>query len=204
MPSLMQLKTLFQALLRPLVSRLHVAGVTPNQLTLAAALGSVAIGVAVALFVPGYPGVLLCVPAWTVLRLTLNTLDGMLARQGNLGSPLGALLNELGDVVSDAALLLPFARVAGLPAAAVVLIVVLGLIGEFAGVIPLLIGAPRRYDGPLAKPDRAAAFAVIGLLLGCGVPAGEWAALLLYLLIALSVLTTRNRLRAALAAAPPR
>ena len=41
--------------------------------------------------------------------MMLNALDGMLAREFDRPTPLGALLNEIGDLVSDAALYLPLA-----------------------------------------------------------------------------------------------
>lgn len=198
MPSVMQLKPWFQSLLRPLCRRLAARGVTPNALTLLALLISVAVGALVCLLQRS-PALLL-VPLWMVLRLGLNTLDGMLAREHDLRTPLGALLNEVVDVLSDAALMLPFSLLPGVPAAAVVLTVVLGLCGEVAGLAALLIGAPRRYDGPLGKPDRAAAFALLALLLGAGVPAGRWTAAL-YLLPPLGVWTLANRIRAALVVA---
>jgi 1-acyl-sn-glycerol-3-phosphate acyltransferase len=42
--------------------------------------------------------------AWMLARMALNAVDGMLARDFGLKSPLGAFLNELTDVLSDAAL----------------------------------------------------------------------------------------------------
>ena len=53
------------------------------------------------------------------LRMAFNAIDGMLAREFGQQSALGAFLNELTDVVSDAALYLPFAFV-GPPVVAVV------------------------------------------------------------------------------------
>jgi len=44
--------------------------------------------------------------------MALNAIDGMLAREFGQKSRLGACLNELCDVVSDATLYLPFAFVA--------------------------------------------------------------------------------------------
>jgi phosphatidylglycerophosphate synthase len=40
--------------------------------------------------------------------MTLNAINGMLARECHQQSRLGAILNELGDVLSDIALYLPF------------------------------------------------------------------------------------------------
>ena len=45
--------------------------------------------------------VLLLLPAVLFLRMALNAIDGMLAREHNQKSALGAILNELGDVFSD-------------------------------------------------------------------------------------------------------
>ena len=44
--------------------------------------------------------------------MALNAIDGMLAREFGQKSALGGYLNEIGDVVSDAALYAPFALVA--------------------------------------------------------------------------------------------
>ncbi len=41
--------------------------------------------------------------------MALNAVDGMLAREYRQKSRLGAVLNELSDVLADAALYLPFA-----------------------------------------------------------------------------------------------
>ena len=54
---------------------------------------------------------LLLLPRGCFARMALNAIDGMLAREHGQKIELGALLNELGDVVSDAALYLPFALV---------------------------------------------------------------------------------------------
>ena len=100
--TLYALKPRFQALLRPLAAALARAGVTANQLTVAAAAISVAVGVLVALALPS-TAMFLLIPPWLVVRMALNALDGMLAREHAQQTRLGAYLNELGDVVSDAA-----------------------------------------------------------------------------------------------------
>ena len=51
-------------------------------------------------------------PIWLFLRMALNAIDGMLAREFQQQSALGGYLNEITDVVADAALYLPFAFVA--------------------------------------------------------------------------------------------
>src|SRR5262249_8523988 len=111
----------------------------------------------------------------------------------NRKTRLGALLNELGDVVSDAALYLPVALVPGFSPPLIVVLVVLAIIGEMAGVIGEQIGGGRRYDGPLGKSDRALVFGALGLLLGCGMSPGQWLDVVLAVLIVLAALTIINR-----------
>jgi len=196
MPTIYDLKPRFQGLLRPWVRMLAAKGVTPNQITWAALGLSVSGG----LLLAGWPGgrwPWLLVPPLLFVRMGLNAIDGMLAREHDLRSPLGAMLNEIGDVVSDAALYLPLALLPGVGGAAAVF-TVLAVVSELAGVAAVQIGASRRYDGPMGKSDRAFAIGLIGLLLGLGVPPGGWLAALLWGLSALLAATTVNRVRQAL------
>jgi CDP-diacylglycerol--glycerol-3-phosphate 3-phosphatidyltransferase len=194
--SIYQLKPRFQQLLRPALAALARAGVTPNQVTLGAMLLSVAYGVCLALW-PERSALWYGLPAFLLLRMALNAIDGMLATATGNKTPLGALLNEMCDQVSDAALYLPFALAAGLSPALVVGVVLAALLAEFAGVLAQAIGAPRGFEGPMGKSDRAFALGVIALLVGAGV-APAWPNGLLVLVLLLSALTVFNRLRRAL------
>ncbi|MBK8003761.1 MAG: CDP-alcohol phosphatidyltransferase family protein [Gemmatimonadetes bacterium] len=196
MASIYDLKPKFQGLLRPLTNALARGGVTANQVTLAAMLLSLAVGAAVALRPSA--GVLLLVPLTLFLRMAFNAIDGMLAREHGQKSRLGAVLNELGDVVSDAGLYLPFARVLAGEAALVVGIVLVAVIGEMTGVVGIQVGASRRYDGPMGKSDRAFWFGLLALLLGLGVAAGAWVRWYLAVVLLLGVVTILNRARGAL------
>jgi CDP-diacylglycerol---glycerol-3-phosphate 3-phosphatidyltransferase len=122
----------------------------------------------------------------------------MLARDFGQKSRLGAYLNELGDVVSDAALYLPFALVPSIAPVPAILAVVLSMLTEVAGLLGLLVGASRRYDGPMGKSDRALAFGALGAWIGFGLPDGPWLAAPVWAVSALLVLTTVNRVRAGL------
>jgi CDP-diacylglycerol--glycerol-3-phosphate 3-phosphatidyltransferase len=124
-----------------------------------------------------------------------------MAKEHGQASAQGAVLNELSDVIADAALYLPFALIQGLDAPLVVLVVVAGVIAEMAGALGPLIGAPRRYDGPLGKSDRAFAFGLLAVLLGMGLTPGLWSRLYLAALLLLSALTVLNRARAIVAQA---
>lgn len=195
--SIYQLKPRFQALLRPLVRRLHAAGATANQVTLAACAISVALGLGL-LLADAPRAAFALVPAWMFLRMAFNAVDGMLAREHGQQTALGAFLNELTDVVSDAALYAPFALVAPFGPLGVGLVIVLAGLSEFAGALGATVGASRRYDGPLGKSDRAFVFGALGLYVAVGGPLPQAAALLMPLLAVLVAWTVVNRIRHAL------
>lgn len=130
--------------------------------------------------------------------MALNAMDGMLAREHNQQTPLGAFLNELTDVASDAALYLPFALVLPGNPVWVGVVIVLAGISEFAGVLGATVGASRRYDGPMGKSDRAFVFGALGLWVALA-PLPPWAAWLMPSMALLIVFTTVQRVRSALA-----
>lgn len=156
------IKPLFQSLLKPIVDRLAKRGVSANQVTLAA------LGLSV-----GW-GLLLClVPQllWTMaivlfVRMALNAIDGMLARQHHQASNLGVYLNELGDMVSDAFVFLPFAFASPEMYPLIIVVIVLSILSESAGILAVAIGKERRYDGPMGKSDRAFVFGLIAIFSG--------------------------------------
>jgi CDP-diacylglycerol---glycerol-3-phosphate 3-phosphatidyltransferase len=188
------LKPRFQALLRPLSDALVRAGLSANEVTLGALLLSATHGTWLALM-PGSAWPLLLLPVTLFLRMAFNAVDGIVAKEHGLASPAGAVLNELSDVIADAALYLPFALIPGLNGMLVVLVVVAGIIAEMAGALGPLIMAPRRYDGPLGKSDRAFAFGLLAVLIGAGLVPGLWSSLYLGAMLLLSALTVVNRSR---------
>ena len=197
MPSIYGLKPRFQSLLRPLTNVLAQAGITANQITLAALVLSLAAGTVI--FRSRSQGALLLLPIILFVRMALNAMDGMLAREHHQKTPLGAVLNELGDVISDSALYLPLAVIPDFDAMLVVLITLCALLTEMTGVIGVQIGASRRYDGPMGKSDRAFVFGTLGLLLGLRLPIGPAVRYVLYVVFVLLLLTVANRARSALA-----
>jgi len=192
MPSVYDFKPAFQRMLRPLANGLVASGITPNQLTLAAVVGSLAVGAAAGALAGSHRWLLL-LPAWLLARMTLNAMDGMAAREHHMSTRLGGALNEVGDVVSDAALYLPLAAVVpGSPWPAVAF--ALGaVLTEFCGVLGPALGGPRRYDGPMGKSDRAALVGMLGLAAGVDARALAWWPTVLWVASALTVLTCWNR-----------
>lgn len=197
MPSVYDLKPRFVALLRPFAARLAAGGATANVVTLAAMADSILVGLILAIW-PEVTWLWLVLPVFLFLRMAANAIDGILAREFAMKSKLGAILNELGDVVSDAALYLPFALLPGVNPVWVVLAVVVAIIGELTGIMGQVIGGSRRYDGPMGKSDRAVVFGILGLAIGLGAPPGPWFDWLMTAVTLLGVMTLTNRARRAL------
>jgi phosphatidylglycerophosphate synthase len=197
MASLYNWKPAFQTRLRPYAERLYENGVTPNQVTLAT-LVLMAFEGALLLGYPGHWFPLLLLPIALFLRLALNAIDGMIAREHGLATKLGKILNELGDVLADGFLYLPLMAVPFAPAVLIGLAVLAGIAVEVTGVLGETIGGGRRYDGPFGKSERALAFGAAGLLMALGAEPGWWFDLLMLAIIVLSARTAWNRAEAAL------
>jgi CDP-diacylglycerol--glycerol-3-phosphate 3-phosphatidyltransferase len=197
MRSLYAFKPGFQAVLRPLVGRLARSSITPNFITLASL--TICAGYGALLAVTGSRTAFLLLPVILLLRMALNAIDGMLAREHGQASVLGARLNELGDVISDICLYLPFVALVR-PAALVVAVVMAGMLTEFAGVLGCAQGGARNYDGPFGKSDRAVFFAVIAIALVVLSPAAVVVNSAFVLAAAGGMITTVSRL---MQGAPP-
>ena len=193
MATIYNLKSRFQSLLRPCTRALARAGITANQVTVSALILSLLSGVTIAAF-PTQNWPLLALPFVLFIRMALNAIDGMLAREHNMKSAFGAMLNELGDVVSDSVIYLAFAFIAGISSIAIVLVVVFAILSEMAGVVAIQIGASRRYDGPMGKSDRAFWFGAAAIGIGLGVLPTEWINIGLWVIAALLLYTIYNRI----------
>jgi CDP-diacylglycerol--glycerol-3-phosphate 3-phosphatidyltransferase len=195
MASIYQLKPAFQSLLRPIVKLLAKLKITANFVTVFTCLLSTALGYAFLLYKDKY--ILFCImPGFLLLRMALNAVDGMLAKEHNMKTNLGAFLNELTDVFSDGILYFPFALTLGVRIDYAFLFVLFCALSEIAGIMATQMGQQRRYDGPLGKSDRAFVVGVISLLVAFHVSLKvaymDWA------FIAMAVLafaTTVNRVK---------
>ena len=196
--SIYDLKPKFQNLLRPLVIKLEQRGVTANQVTLTACAISVILGL-ILTALSGYHWLFMLIPIWLFVRMALNAIDGMLAREFNQKSRLGGYLNEITDVVSDAALYLPFAFVHPFDALQIGLIIWLSALTEFCGVLGQVQGKTRRYDGPLGKSDRAFLFGVLGLVYVFVPTLPDFLYWLLWIAIILLIVTCVKRVKSGLA-----
>ncbi len=193
MISVYQLKPKFQALLQPLLQRLRKGGVSPNLLTLMGILLSLAMGI-YALYGDRTIALIL-MPIVLMLRMALNALDGMMARQYNLQSKMGALLNEIGDVVSDIVLYYPLYVLFAMDQVWIMCFLLLSVLNEFAGLLGQALGGARRYDGPMGKSDRALVVGVLSLLFLFKAPIYGYLTWIWMLVFCLLIWSTLKRLR---------
>jgi phosphatidylglycerophosphate synthase len=194
--TLYSIKPAFQALLRPLMFFLDRHGVTANHITLTAIIMSLFAG-ALLIIIP-YHEIFFLLPAVLFIRMALNALDGMLARECNQASRLGAILNEIGDVISDIALYLPFIFVAGSQFWLVLALLFGTVLTEFCGLLAQTLNQTRSYAGPLGKSDRALLFGCWGLCLALWPTLAPWSNLVWIAAILLLIWTAINRCRSAM------
>jgi CDP-diacylglycerol---glycerol-3-phosphate 3-phosphatidyltransferase len=194
MPTIYQLKPASQNLLRPIVPWLAKVGITPNQVTISTTCLAISCGG----LILWNNSMLVLLPPLMLIRATLNVIDGMLAREHHMKSTLGGILNELADVIFDAAIYLPFGLLPGVSGYLVAILVVLSIISEMAGVLGLTVGGQRQFDGPMYKTDRGVIFSIIGVLFVFGVFPNPWWDWVWIGLIGLTILTIINRINSTL------
>lgn len=190
-------KSTFQARLHPYAERLYDNGITPNQITLAT-IAAMAFEGALLLAYPGRWFPLLLLPLALFLRLALNAIDGMIAREHGLVTRLGKILNDIGDVLADGFLYLPLMAVPFAPEALIGLAVLAGIAADFTGVLAESVSGQGRYAGAFGKSERALAFGISGLLMALGAEPGWWFHLLMLAVIVFSARTAFIRAEAAL------
>ena len=200
-PTTYDLKPAFQRTLLPMMGRLRRAGVTPNALTWMAIVLSGGLGFAFVLGLEQRTWFFV-VATGLLLRMALNALDGMMARQFDMTSKAGAVLNELGDVVSDALVMWPLALLPEVHVGWVAALLWMSAVNECAGVLGGAVGEERRYEGPMGKSDRTLVWGVFCLLLGAGVPVERHVQTGLYVILAGLCWSTFRRVRGTLNETP--
>ncbi|UXU84517.1 CDP-alcohol phosphatidyltransferase family protein [Mammaliicoccus sciuri] len=164
MISIYEIKPKFQQLLMPIVDLMRKIGMTPNQVTILALLLSIITGIILSIFHEN-KWIYILMPIVMFVRMALNAIDGVMAKKYQMKSHLGLLLNELGDVISDLFLFIPFVFIAEDYGIGIMLFISLSIISEMAGVTVQVIGSSRRYDGPMGKSDRAFIVGFISFLI---------------------------------------
>ena len=197
MISVYQLKPAFQGMLRPVKNTLVKLGISANQVTVFTVIISLVYGFLIYSYQEEkWPFVFL--PILFFVRMALNAIDGMIANENNMKTPLGCILNEVGDVISDTFLYLPFIFLFENQALLFLLIIFISIFTEMIGVVAVQINASRRYDGPMGKSDRAVYFGALGFYYAFFEVNFLYLEASLWLVILLLIWTVINRGRKAL------
>jgi len=144
------LKQATTKLLQPLLK--FLMNFHPDTLTAASFIFSLCSGLCFLLST--IPGLLILAIPFILLRMAMNVLDGMLARQKGIFGPKGEAFSEMTDRFSDLALLLGITfsgytdKILGLSATISVLIV------SYIGILAKAVGANRQFGGFMGKVDR--------------------------------------------------
>ena len=180
--SLYQLKSQFQGQLRPISNTLVEQKITANQVTISALLMSVGTAYVIAKPAKDNQTLWLLLPTSLFIRMALNAIDGMMAREHGQASKFGAILNEAGDIIADTALLaslMPhFANNKSqfLEKSAfssynhIINLIVLSMTTEILAIASNTVLGVRANQGPLGKSDRAFMLGVFGAIIGSKAP----------------------------------
>jgi CDP-diacylglycerol--glycerol-3-phosphate 3-phosphatidyltransferase len=187
------LKPRLKRLLYPIAATLARVGITANQVTLASLAGSIAVGTFLCVF-PAEPALFAILPVWSVARTACASLDGTLAVEFGQKSRSGAVLNELGDVISEIALLLPLAFIPSVFRIEVSILIVLVVLSELAGLVGLKFGGRRRIEGPLGKADRSVVLSALSIAVVVLGRPPDATSVLLQMVCLGAVITAWNRL----------
>lgn len=185
---------------------LQQKGATPNGISLFSILFALLAGLSLFFALAHTTGILRAVlfimgALMIQARLICNLLDGMVAVEGGMKSPVGAVYNELPDRVADTLIILGIGY--GL-ASQFSIAITLGWIGAFFAVMTAYVrvlggscGLEQRFTGPMAKQHRMALITIIAII-AAFIPSlwGMWLFFItLWVIILGSTLTTIFRTR---------
>ena len=167
--SIYQLKGRFQNLLRPISTGLVAHGVRANHVTVSAVVLSAVVAHLTARYAKNNSRWWCVLPAGLFVRMAMNAIDGMMAREHGQASALGAWLNEGGDIVSDVLLLSALLPHLDKDKKCMLYgVIMLSCLTELIAIFANIKTGKRANQGPMGKSDRAFLLGVLGLWLGVG------------------------------------
>jgi phosphatidylglycerophosphate synthase len=144
-------------------------GVSANAISIIGMLACIGAGAALAATShhPEYARILWIAGALLVqFRLICNMLDGMVAIERGIASPVGELYNEIPDRVSDMAALigLGYATMSSVPLG--YLAAALAVFVAYVRAMAKAAGAPNDFRGPMAKQQRMFIVTLVAIFMG--------------------------------------
>jgi len=196
---------------RAMATRLASAGASPNTISIVGMVAAIAAGAALSLTALASDFARL---GWLLAalliqcRLLCNLLDGMVAVERGVASPVGELFNEVPDRVSDAAVMIGLGYAAGGEVRLGFAAAIVALCVAYVRAAAKCAGAPNDFCGPFAKAHRMAVVTALAIYMaatptswrvafGPGGTWGEAAAVCLVLIVGGLFTAGRRLLRAA-------
>lgn len=162
------IKPKFQQALNPIKELFIFLHISPTQINILALLFSMLGGLAF-YYADKIPSLLLLIPIVAFIRIALNALDGMVARQTNAANQqFGEVLNETLDRLSDIFFFSGFALASFTPTNLSFGVLLLILLNSYLSIVSKAAGGSRQYGGLMGKADRMfwlGAFAIIYFLM---------------------------------------
>ena len=152
------LKPWYAARLAPVRRWLVTARVSPNVITIAGIAFGGGAGIALALLRPG-PLAGVAVALLLAARLGCANLDGTVARDSGRVTPLGAVLNEVGDRVAELAALAGCLAIA--PSRLVLAAALAATLPSWVALAGAAAGLGRIQGGPAGKTERCLLLALL-------------------------------------------
>lgn len=148
--------------------------ITPNAISTAGMIAGLGVGIVLPLTANSSYAAALFVTAAVLmqLRLLANMLDGMVAVESGVASPVGELFNEVPDRISDTAMFIGAGYAYGSHPTLGYVAACLALFVAYLRAQGKVAGGHQEFCGPMAKPQRVLVMTVIALL--CGVLPSTW------------------------------
>ena len=175
---------------------LYRANISANQVTIFTLFCSLAMA-GLLYFSPSLT-VWFTLPIFMLIRMAGNAIDGMLARQHNKQTKFGFILNEVTDLLADAALLLAFSAVIGFDSYWLISMLLLTWLSEFIALMGQIIKGERQNSGPLGKSDRAVFLSIFAIMIALNINSLELSYWFFIIGHVLLILTCINRVKQSL------
>ncbi len=185
-------KPRFQKFLDPAKNLFIKLGISPTAINILALVASV-IGGLLIYYSPFNIWLLAYIPFIAFIRIALNALDGLVARETKAkNQKFGEVLNEFIDRLSDIAFFLGVAFTSYVNFKLALITLVFILVSSYMGIAGKSAGGSRQYKGLMGKADRMfwLSFAAVFILIFKNLEIMNW---VLWFMLALVVITILQR-----------
>jgi phosphatidylglycerophosphate synthase len=150
---------------------LAVHGAGANAISMIGLAAALCAGAAFGMATDDSPWLWLMGAALVETRLLCNMFDGMVAIERGTASRLGEIFNEVPDRIADIAVLVGLGHAPGSDASLGYMAALAAVLTAYVRAFGTSIGQPADFGGPMAKPHRMQAVALIAIVIAVAGPA---------------------------------